>query len=65
MGYGHSCGSFLRFDASLGADEVSGGADEEAGLYGCTPKLHFPIESGPSAREPTVSKLNTSHFWDT
>lgn len=55
----------LLSDASLGADEVSGGADEEAGLYGCPSKLHLSIESGPSAREPTVSQLNTSHFSDT
>lgn len=55
----------LLFDASLGADEVFGGADEEARLYGCPPKLHLSIESSPPARQPTVSQLNTSIFRDT
>lgn len=55
----------LFFDASLGADEVSSGADEEARLYGCPPKLHLSIESSPPAREPTVGQLNIRLFRDT
>lgn len=54
----------LPFDSSLGTDEVPGRADEEARLYGCPPKLHLSIESGPPARKPTVGQLNTSCFKD-
>lgn len=56
--------SFDCFNACLGADEVSGGADAEAGLYGCPPKLHLSIESSPPVRQPTVSQLNSSVFKD-
>lgn len=56
------CLTSLLFDVSLGADEVSSGADEEARLYGCPSKLYLSVESSPPARQPTVSQLNTSTF---
>lgn len=44
-----------------GANEVPGGADEEAGLHGRPPKFHLSAQPRPPAREPTVSLTQRGH----